>query len=288
MRRKLLIILTSLLALAGIIFVLASEHTLVFHPKGMIASEIKNLIIRNLLIMSLIIIPTYLLLVAVVWKYCIKKKKIKYDPEHSSSPIGELLLWGLPSLIVVALSIVTWDVTHKLNPYKPIESEIPPLAVQVVAIDWKWLFIYPEQGIATLNAFHLPEKTPVHLRLTADGSPMNSFWIPQLSGQIYAMTGMTTQLHLIADAIGNYKGRAVEINGEGYADMVFGVTSTSQKDFESWVELVKLSPLHLTEDVYKELVKPSVNRSVLLFSEVDPDLYRKIIDKYMYPTVPVL
>ena len=192
-----------------------------------------------------------------MWKYCIKNEDAKYDPDHTYGPLGELIMWGLPSIIVVVMAIVTWDATHKLNPYKPIESEVKPLTIQVVALDWKWLFIYPEQGIATLNFFHIPEQTPIHLRLTADGSPMNSFWIPQLSGQIYSMTGMSTQLHLMADGPGEYVGRAVEINGEGYADMTFSVKSTSPKDFEDWVAEVKKSPLHLTEDVYNELVKPS-------------------------------
>ena len=230
------------------VIVLASENALVVHPKGIIAQNELELIIVNIILMLIIIVPTYILLFAVVWKYCIKNENAKYDPDHTFGPIGELIMWGFPSVVVVVMAIVTWDATHKLNPYKPIESEVKPLTVQVVAMDWKWLFIYPELGIATLNYFHIPERTPIHLKLTADGSPMNSFWIPQLSGQIYSMTGMTTQLYLMADGPGEYMGRAVEINGEGYADMTFPVKSTSSKDFEDWVAEVKKSPLHLTED----------------------------------------
>jgi cytochrome o ubiquinol oxidase subunit 2 len=223
-----------------------------------------------------------------VYKYCIKKEDAKYDPDHSFGPLGELLMWGLPSVIVVVMAIVTWDATHKLNPYQPLESELKPLTVQVVAMDWKWLFIYPELGIATLNYFRIPERTPIHLKLAADGSPMNSFWVPQLSGQIYSMTGMTTQLYLMAEGPGDYMGRAVEINGKGYADMTFPVKSSPLKDFEAWVSEAKKSALHLTEDSYNELVQPSVNKSIILFSEVEKDLYHKIIHKYMYPTKPVL
>ncbi|MBA2348067.1 MAG: COX aromatic rich motif-containing protein, partial [Solirubrobacterales bacterium] len=124
--------------------------------------------------------------------------------------------------------------------------------------------------------------------LTADGAPMNSFWIPQLSGQIYSMTGMSTQLHLMADATGEYVGKDVEINGEGYADMTFSVKSTSLKDFEDWISEVKRSPLQLTDHNYEELVKPSVNKSVILYSEVANELYHKVVHKYMYPTKPVL
>jgi len=276
------------LGVIGIVIVLSNENALVVHPKGIIAKNELELIITNIVLMLVIIVPTYLFLFAVVWKYCIKNEHAKYDPDHSYGPVGELIMWGLPSIVVAVMAVVTWDATHRLNPYKPLESHVKPLTVQVVALNWKWLFIYPEQGIATLNYFHIPERTPIHLKLAADGSPMNSFWIPQLSGQIYSMAGMSTQLNLMADGSGEYRGRAVEINGEGYADMTFPVKSTSQKDFEAWVTEVKQSPHHLTKDSYNELIKPAVNKSIILFSEVEKDLYHQIIHKYMYPTNPVL
>lgn len=289
MKRKFLIgMLIVVIGVIGIVVVLADEKALVVHPKGIIAQNELELIATNIALMLLIIIPTYILLFAIVWKYCIKNEHAKYDPNHTYGPIGELIMWGLPSIIVAALAVVTWNATHKLNPYKPIESDVKPLTIQVVALDWKWLFIYPELGIATLNYFHIPEQTPIHLRLTADGSPMNSFWIPQLSGQIYSMTGMSTQLYLMADGPGEYVGRAAEINGEGYSDMSFSVKSVSPKDFEDWIVQVKKSPLHLTKDTYDDLVKPSVNKSIIPFSEVENDLYHNIIHKYMYPTKPVL
>lgn len=280
--------LALVLGVIGIVIVLASENALVVHPKGIIAQDELELIIANICLMLVIIIPTYILLFTVVWKYCLSKKKPKYDPDYKHGPLGELLMWGLPSLVVVVMAVVTWNATHKLNPYTPIDSELQTIKIQVVAMDWKWLFIYPEQGVATLNFIHIPEKTPIHLSLTADGSPMNSFWIPQLSGQIYSMTGMSTQLNLMADGPGDYVGRAVEINGEGYADMTFAVKSSSQQDFENWIAEVKQSSDHLTEDVYDDLVKPSLDKSIILFSEVENDLYPKIIHKYMYPTKSVL
>lgn len=284
--------LTSLLALVigvtGIVVVLSNENALIIHPKGIIAQDELTLIITNIILMLLIIIPSYILLFVIAWKYCIKNENAKHDPSHTCGLIGQLMMWILPSIVVVAMAIVTWGATHKLNPYKPIESKVEPITVQVVALDWKWLFIYPELGIATLNYFHIPEGTPIHLQLTADGSPMNSFWIPQLSGQIYSMTGMTTQLYLMANGSGEYTGRAVEINGEGYADMTFLVKSTPQNDFENWIAEVKKSPLHLTKDVYDDLVKPSLNKSRTFFSEVEKDFYHTIIHKYMYPTKAVL
>jgi cytochrome o ubiquinol oxidase subunit 2 len=289
MKRKFLIgLLAIVIGAIGIVVVLANENALLVHPKGIIAQSELELIITNIVLMLLIIIPSYILLFAVVWKYCIKNENAKYDPDHTFGPVGELLMWGLPSIIVIVMAVVTWVATHQLNPYKPIESDIPPLTIEVVAMDWKWLFIYPEQGIATLNYLHIPERTPIHFKLTADGSPMNSFWIPQLSGQIYSMTGMTTQLHLMANGPGKYVGRAVEINGEGYADMTFSVTSTPPNDFVDWIAQVKKSNLHLTEDAYNDLVKPSVNKSLVHFSEIEKNLYHKIIHKYMYPAKSVL
>lgn len=288
MKAKFLIgVFAVVLGVIGITIVLASENALVVHPKGIIAQNELELIIINVILMLSIVIPTYILLFFIVWKYCLQQK-VEYDPDHSFGAIGQLVMWGLPTLVIVVMSFVTWEATHRLNPYKPIESDVKPLVVQVVALDWKWLFIYPEQGIATLNYFSIPEKTPIHLKLSADGTPMNSFWIPQLSGQIYSMTGMTTQLYLMADGEGEYTGRAVEINGEGYAGMIFKAKSSTEKDFENWVAEVKKSASHLTEEAYRELVKPSVDQSIIYFSEVEENLYHKIMDKYMYPTMPVL
>lgn len=289
MIKKLLIGLTAIIVgVMGIAIVLANQNALVFHPKGVIAQQEFELIIINIVLMLVIIVPAYILLFGIVWKYCIRNENSQYDPDHSYGPIGELVMWGLPSIIVAIMAVVTWDRTHQLDPYKPIRSEVQPLSVQVVALDWKWLFIYPELGIATLNYLQIPEKTPIHFRLTADHSPMNSFWIPQLSGQIYSMAGMSTQLHLMADAPGEYAGKAVEINGEGYADMTFSVKSTSSNDFEDWIEQVRKSPQKLTKDVYNELVQHFVDKSIIFYSEVEKDLYQKIVNKYQYPTETVL
>jgi cytochrome o ubiquinol oxidase subunit 2 len=277
-----------ILGTIGITLVLSSENALVFKPKGIVAQQELDLIITNILLMLSIIIPTFLLLFIVIWRYCIRNKDAVYDPDHTFGWKGEALMWGVPALVVAVMSVITWDATHKLNPYTPLESDKEPLLIQVVAMDWKWLFIYPDQGIATLNSFHIPEKTPIHLRLAADGSPMNSFWIPQLSGQIYSMTGMSTQLYLMADGPGKYTGRAVEINGEGYAGMTFNAISTTQKEFEEWVTQVKKSPNSLTQEYYNELVKPSVNQSITYFSQVENNLYENLIHKYMYPTKTVL
>ncbi len=180
------------------------------------------------------------------------------------------------------MAILTWVATHELDPYRPLGTSLETFKIQVVALDWKWLFIYPEQGIATVNFVQFPEKTPIHFELAADGSPMNSFWIPELSGQIYAMTGMVTPLHLMADGSGVYKGRAAEINGRGYADMAFIAKSTSHSDFDDWVLSVKESPFQLSGPVYEELIKPSINPAALFYSHVEEGLFNKIVMKYMH------
>lgn len=265
-----------------IFFTLKSEKALLIHPKGIIAHSELDLMITNILLMLIVILPTFILLFVLVWQHG-KKTKVPYDPDHSHGIIGELLLWIIPSIIVALMAVITWKATHQLDPYQPLKSEVKPLRIQVVALDWKWLFIYPEQGIATVNFVQFPAETPIQFALSADGSPMNSFWIPQLSGQIYSMTGMITTLHIMADKPGEYNGRAAEINGQGYADMMFAVKSTTQSDFDDWVSNVKLSSLKLTAPVYKKLAKRSKNNSIMLYSSVETDLFNKIVEKYMHP-----
>lgn len=270
-----------LCAVLAIYFVLGSEHALVVHPKGIIARSELNLIITNILLMLIVIFPAFILLLIVAWRYRAKNAHAKYEKEQSRSILKEVLVWIIPSTVIGVMIVKTWAITHELDPYQPIKSDVKPLTIQVVALDWKWLFIYPEQEIASLNFVQFPDKTPIRFELAADGSPMNSFWIPELSGQIYSMTGMVTPLHIMADAPGIYAGRAAEINGDGYADMTFVAKSSSQSDFETWVDNVKEAPLQLTDEIYEELTKRSIN-TMTLYSHVEKDLFNKIVMKYMH------
>lgn len=280
-RIKLIIGILAVLAVALAIFcVLRSEHALLTHPKGTIARSELNLIKTSYLLMLIVILPTFILLFLTAWKYRAKNDKAKRDLEASNGKLKELILWIIPSIVISVMTVITWRAAHDLDPYRPLASDIKPLKIQVVAMDWKWLFIYPEQGIATLNLLQFPACTPIHFELAADGSPMNSFWIPQLSGQIYSMAGMSTQLHLMADEPGVYTGRAAEINGQGFADMIFVVKSMTSSDFEDWVTSVKQSPLELNGSTYNELVKPSISKPAI-YSSVKEDLYNDIIMKYM-------
>ena len=267
----------------AIFFVLRSDGALITHPKGIIARDELDLIHTVILLMLIIVIPTFVLLFAIAWKYRASNTKAKYEPETKHGVFKELILWIIPSIIIAVMAPITWKATHKLDPYRPLSIDVQPLAIQVVALDWKWLFIYPEQGIATVNFFQFPAGTPIHLSLAAHGSPMNSFWLPQLSGQIYAMTGMTTQLHIMADEPGVYTGRAAEINGKGFADMTFVAKSTSQSDFDTWVAEVKQSPARLTNNAYTELAKPSQKNPIALYSYVEKNLFNEIVMKTMHP-----
>jgi cytochrome o ubiquinol oxidase subunit 2 len=265
----------------GIYFVLSSEEALLTHPKGLIARDELRLIVTIILLMLAIIVPTMVLLFVVAWKY--RAKQGDASPEDTRPPIRQWVLWLLPLIIIIPMAVIIWDATHKLDPYQPIESEAKPLKIQVVALDWKWLFLYPEQGIATLNVVQFPEKTPIHFELCADGAPMNAFWIPELGGQIYAMTGMATSMHLMADEPGIYSGRASEINGEGLADMTFVAKAMPSADFEAWVTSVKQSPLQLTQEVYQTLSVRAINTSVLLYSSIEDEFFRNIVEKYSTP-----
>ena len=258
-----------------------SHHNIaVLSPKGWIGMQQKELIIVCSLLMSIVVIPVFFMAIFFTWWYRKDNPKAKHDPEWGHSYLAETHWWGAPIIIIVFLGIITWRTTHSLSPYKPIENGNPPIEIQAVALDWKWLFIYPEQGIATVNYIQFPENTPLSFKISAD-APMNSFWIPQLGGQIYAMPGMQTELHLIANETGTFRGSSANISGEGFAGMVFKAVSSTQGEFESWVSKVKNSPYELTKSEYEQLAMPSKYEPVIYYSSVESDLFQKIVRKYM-------
>ena len=253
----------------------------VFDPQGPIALQERNLIILTVVLMLLIAVPMLILLYTFAWKYRAGNKKAKYDPEHVGGAWRQLAWWAIPAVIIATLAVINWKTTHVLDPYKPIASNNPPLTIEVVALQWKWLFIYPTQGVATVNYIQFPVATPIHFVLTAD-APMSSFWIPQLGSQIYAMSAMQTQLDLEADATGTYAGKDTEINGAGYSGMTFAAQSVSQSDFDAWVASVKNSSHALTIAYYNNtLLPPSSYVASSSYSSVDPSLYNIILMKYM-------
>lgn len=278
--RKKKIVFLSLIGIAFTIFVciyLKNTDMAVLSPQGLIAFKERKLLIDTTLLMLIVIIPTLFLTFLIAWRYREGNQTALYTPDADHHPLAELVWWGVPFLIVAALSFFVWNSCHDLDPFKPLISTTRPLKIQVVALQWKWLFLYPEQKIATVNYLQIPQQTPIEFEITAD-APMNSFWIPQLGGQIYAMAGMNSKLHLIADQTGTYRGSSANLSGQGFSGMVFSVVSTTSADFNNWVESVKQSAQPLN---YQALMTPSENNPATCFSSTPERLYEQIIGKYM-------
>ncbi len=267
-----------------VFFVAQPSHITLFHPKGLIAQKETQLIITFLLLMLCIGLPSIALTFFTAWKFRSTNPKATYNPDTKQNLLLEIFWWLIPSVIVLILATITWQDTHALDPLKPIQSSVKPLTIQVVALQWKWLFIYPEQQVATVNYIAFPVNTPITFQLTAD-APMNSFWIPSLGGQMYAMNGMVNQLHLKADTIGEYQGSDAEISGKGFTGMRFIAKSTTQNDFSTWVQMVKKSKNILTKKGYVTLSQPSENTPPTYYSSVEKDLYNLIVMKDMKPNV---
>lgn len=254
-----------------------------FQPKGSIAAEQIRLIIISVILMLIIVIPVIVMTLVIAWRYRASNTKATYAPNWEHNTKLEVVWWAVPCVIVFVLAWITWVTSHSLDPYKPLESKAKPVTIQAVSLDWKWLFIYPDQHIATVNFLEIPEKTPINFQITAD-APMNSLWIPALGGQIYAMPGMRTKLHLIADGVGEYKGLSSNFSGDGFAGMKFNVKSVSSSDFSEWVQTVKnVSPNQLTPNAYTLLAKPSENTAVQYYSFVPDGLFNRIMMKFMMP-----
>ena len=258
---------------------LSGCNLIVFNPKGQVAIDERNLIILATGLMLIVVIPVIVMMFLFAYRYRATNKTAAYKPRWASSHKIEAVVWGVPLIIVIILGIVTWITTHALDPYRPLDSDVPPVNVQVVATDWKWLFIYPDLGIATVNELALPVHTPVSLTITSDAT-MTSFFIPALGGQIYAMAGMQTRLHLIANETGEFRGIAANYNGPGFSDMHFSTLSTTPAEFEAWVAKVRSAPQALDRKTYDELAKPTIAHRITYYSNVDQALFMSIVDKY--------
>lgn len=259
-----------------------THDIVIFNSKGVIGVKEADLIITATHLMLIVVIPVFILTFFLAWKYReANGKKARHDPDWEHNYIAEYCWWGVPVVIVAVLAIITWKSSHELNPFKPLESDKKPVTIQVVALQWKWLFIYPEQGIATVNFIQIPVNTPINFEITAD-APMNSFWIPQLGGQIYAMPAMRTKLHLMANEVGTYRGLSSNISGKGFAGMTFVVKATSEADFENWLGDNSGSKTLNFAD-YEKLVVPSENNPVAIYSLGDRNLFNQIMQKYEPP-----
>lgn len=280
---KVLIFLFILVDIVLLLWLLLHNLDLtVLDPKGTISLQERNIIFFLGGIGLAVIIPIVLFTFFVAWKYRAGNEKANYKPDWNKNSKIEIFRWSFLCGVIAIFAVTTWVVAHSLSPYKPLESKVEPITIQVIALQWRWLFIYPKQNIATINFIEFPEKTPVNFQLTAD-APMNSFWIPSLAGQIYAMSGMSTQTHMMANSIGEFPGAAAEISGTGFADMKFVAKSVTQKDFADWVKEVQSSANPLTFEAYKTLAKPSDNSNRAYYVLKDKNLYGQILMQYMAP-----
>jgi cytochrome o ubiquinol oxidase subunit 2 len=270
---------------------LAGCNTVVLNPSGDIAAQQGQLVIISTALMLLIIVPVIALVFIFAWRYRKNNTSAKYEPDWDHSTKLELVIWGAPLLIIIVLGLITWISTHKLDPYRPLErldanrpipAETKPLVVQVVALDWKWLFIYPEQNIATVNELVTPIDVPIRFKLTAS-TVMNSFYIPALAGQIYAMPGMDTTLHAVINKPGEYEGFSANYSGAGFSHMRFKYHGVTAADFDSWVQKTKAGGGTLERADYLALETPTTREPVRRYGAVAPNLYDAIVNRCVAP-----
>ncbi len=280
-----------LAVLAPLMLLLGGCNLVVMNPAGDVATRQANLILWSTGLMLLIIVPVILFTLFFAWKYRASNRDATYDPEWNHSTKLEVLIWTAPLMIIIALGAMTWLFTHLLDPYRPltriapgqpVTEETRTLTVEVVALDWKWMFIYPELGIATVNELAAPVDTPIAFRLTSS-SIMNSFYIPALSGMIYAMPGMQTQLHAVINREGTYEGIASNYSGPGFSNMHFKFLGMSQDGFDEWVARVRAQGQPLTRERYLEVEAPSEMEPVHYYSQVDRGLFRAILNMCVEP-----
>jgi cytochrome o ubiquinol oxidase subunit 2 len=250
----------------------------VLDPQGPIASAERLLLINSTGIMLVVVIPVIAATLAFAWWYRSSNPHATRSLDESYEGRVEFVVWSIPALTVILLGGVIWIGSHQLDPRAPIPAKSDPLRVDVVALDWKWLFIYPDQGVAAVNQLVIPAGTPVQFRLTS-ATVMNSFFVPQLGSQIYTMGGMTTHLNLLADNPGQYPGFSANFSGDGFSDMRFIVKSVSADDFNAWLEQTRGAGSALDDAGFAELAKPSKAVPPATYRSVEPNLFERIIDQ---------
>lgn len=251
----------------------------VLFPKGPIALAERDLLFTAFLLMMIVAIPAIVLTLAFAWRYRARNKSAAYTPEWEGSWAVEAVIWLVPGAIVIALGTLVWTTTHKFDPYRAIASDKPAFEVQAIALDWKWLFLYPELGVASVNELAFPADRPLSIKITSD-TVMNSLMIPALGGQIYAMAGMRSELNLLADGPGVFMGRNTMYSGDGFSDQHFKAHALSEADFTAWKDTATAAGKALDANTYLKLHKQSVADPVTLFSAYEPGLFDLILRKY--------
>jgi cytochrome o ubiquinol oxidase subunit 2 len=280
-----------LLPLIGLTLLLGGCKLTVLHPAGDVAAQQSDMIIASTILMLIIIVPVIALTLFFAWRYRASNTAATYDPDWSHSLGLEVVIWAAPLVIIVALGALTWVGTHLLDPYRPLSrisegqpigETVTPLEVEVVALDWKWLFIYPQHGVATVNEMAAPVDVPIHFRITSS-SMMNAFAVPALAGMIYAMPGMTTQLNAVINAPGTYEGFSGNYSGAGFSHMRFAFRGVNQQDFDAWIAQAKQAGGMLGRQEYLALAQPSIKDPVRRFGQVDPALFKAVTEMCVEP-----
>ncbi len=265
---------------ATLMVLLQGSDFSVLFPAGLVGIAERDLMIRAVELMMIFIGPLAVVAIVIAYHYRAGNTAAEYRPNWEHSKLEELVWWSIPIEIVLVLAALTWTGTHDIDPSKALQMPGKPIVVQAVALEWKWLFIYPEERIASVNEVTIPAGRPIEFHVTAD-APMNSFWIPALGGQIYAMTGMTTVLHLAADTPGTYTGGSANYSGDGFAQMQFEAKVLDEKDFDAWVTKTKNNSGLLNEETYATLTMPSMTGPVRYYGLVSQNLFENIVAKFM-------
>ena len=254
----------------------------VLEPRGPIGAANLKIMYNALAIMLTIVVPTVIATFAFAWWFRASNPRAQYRPDWVYSGRIELLVWGIPLLVIVFLGGVIWIGAHALDPFKPIESQSKPIEVQVVSLDWKWLFIYPDQGVASVNELVVPAGVPVHFQLTS-ATVMNQFFVPQLGSMIATMNGMVTQLYLQADRPGDYYGQSAQFSGDGFSGMHFTVRAVPADEFMQWLDAARNAGSTLDRNGYIALSQESQNVRSFTYRTVEPDLFHAIVTQQIPP-----
>lgn len=259
---------------------LASCNEGVLDPRGPVGEAQRIILLDATAIMLAVVVPVILLTLGFAWWFRAGNRRARYLPEWEYSGRIEMITWSIPALVILFLGGIAWIGSHELDPPRAIDSPVAPLEVEVISLDWRWLFVYPRQGIASVNRLNIPVGTPIHFRITS-ASVMNSFFVPQLGSQIYSMPGMTTQLNLQADQAGTYQGLSAQYSGEGFSDMRFEVIAMPVDEFEKWAAATSEGGGKLDAATYAALVQPARAAGVATYADVEPGLFNTASSDHM-------
>lgn len=279
--RNLLLIATSL-TLVGC----QGLHQGVLNPKGLITFQERQLLFDAVALMLIVVLPVVIMSFAFIRRYRASHQRGQYRPNWCHNTLLESIWWGVPCVLIVILGVMTWHYSHQLDPYRKIDIPGKVMKIQVVALPWKWMFIYPEQNIATVNYLEIPKDRQVEFLLTSDNVPMSAFFVPQVASQIYTMAGMRTRLHAVANRLGTFEGLSSQYNGDGFSDMHFKVKVVEPNVMRQWIAQVKKSDKQLNQMTYRKLRQNSIAEPVHYYSSVKPNLFTSVLKSYNHAVHP--